>query len=179
MLSGASLDQCNICHKQDIHVQRCHKQTFVCFCSFKIRLLHLTFAVLMGCPKPIFFLNSKRHSQRAMLSDSFLKHTDLPTSLLVLCFILFTGYLLSRELNTNCVSCFALTQFKIISHQAPIYLSELHLYTPSTVPGTRGSSALLQTSECSEYHPSALLVSTLFFFSFLFTRLHLLQPTPV
>ena len=102
-----------------------------------------------------------------MLSDSFLKHPDLPTSLLVLCFILFTGYLLSRELNTNCVSCFALTQFKIISHQAPIYLSELHLYTPSTVPG---SSALLQTSECSEYHPSALspVVSTLFFFFFSF-----------
>ena len=115
-----------------------------------------------------------------MLSDSFLKHPDLPISLLVLCFILFTGYLLSRELNTNCVSCFALTQFnfKIISHQAPIYLSELHLYTPSTVPG---SSALLQTSECSEYHPSALspVVSTLFFSFFLFTRLHLLQPTPV
>ena len=39
--------------------------------------------------------------------------------------------------------------FKIISHQAPIYLSELlHLYTPP------GSSALLQKPECSECHPS-------------------------
>ena len=41
-------------------------------------------------------------------------------------FTLFTGYLLSRGSNTNCLC------FKIISHQAPIYLSELLcLYTPS------------------------------------------------
>ena len=56
-----------------------------------------------------------------MLQDSFSEQPDLPTSLL--CFILFIGYLLNRRSNTNC--------FKIISHQAPIYLSELlHLYTP-------------------------------------------------
>ena len=59
-----------------------------------------------------------------MLQDSFSEQPDLPTS--HLCFILFAGYLLSRGSNTNCLC------FKIISHQAPIYLSELlHLYTPS------------------------------------------------
>ena len=59
-----------------------------------------------------------------MLQVSFSEQSDLPTSLL--CFILFTGYLLSRGSNANCLC------FKIISHQAPIYLSELlHLYTPS------------------------------------------------
>ena len=70
----------------------------------------------------IFFLNSKKY--KTMSQDSFSEQPDLPTSLL--CFILFTGYLLSRGSNTNCLC------FKIISHQAPIYLSELlHLYTPS------------------------------------------------
>ena len=70
----------------------------------------------------ICFLNSKKY--RTILQDSFSEQTDLPTPLL--CFILFNGYLLSRGSNTNCLC------FKIISHQAPIYLSELlHLYTPS------------------------------------------------
>ena len=58
-----------------------------------------------------------------MLQDSFSEQPDLLTSLIF--FILFTGYLLSRGPNTN------LLCFKIISHQAPLYLSELHLYTPS------------------------------------------------
>ena len=59
-----------------------------------------------------------------MVQDSFSEQSDLPPSLL--CFILFMGYLLCRGSNTNCLC------FKIISHQAPIYLSEfLHLYTPS------------------------------------------------
>ena len=49
---------------------------------------------------------------------------DPPTSLL--CFILFTGYLSNRGSNISCLC------FKIISHQAPIDLSELlHLYAPS------------------------------------------------
>ena len=39
------------------------------------------------------------------MQDSFSEQPDLPTSLL--CFILFTGYLLSRGSNTNCL-CFAL-----------------------------------------------------------------------
>ena len=57
------------------------------------------------------------------LYHSFSEQPDTPTSLL--CFILFTGYLLSRGSNTSCLC------FKIIFHQAPIHLSELHLYTPS------------------------------------------------
>ena len=51
----------------------------------------------------IFFLNSQKY--RTMLQDSFSKQPDLPTSLL--CFVLFTGYLLSKGLNTNCL-CFGL-----------------------------------------------------------------------
>ena len=76
-----------------------------------------------------------------MLQVSFSEHPDLPTSLL--CFIVFTGYLLSRGPGTSCLC------FKIISHQASIYLLELFTFT--LLPG---SSALLQTPGCSEYHPS-------------------------
>ena len=58
------------------------------------------------------------------MQDSFLEHPDQPTSLP--CFILFSGYLLSRGSNTSCLC------LKIISYQTPIYLSELlHLYTSS------------------------------------------------
>ena len=45
-----------------------------------------------------------------MLQDSFSKRPDLPMWLL--CFIPFTGYLLSRGLNINCL-CFALRSFLI------------------------------------------------------------------
>ena len=89
----------------------------------------------------IFFLNSTKY--RTMLQDSFSEQPDLPTSLL--CFILFTGYLLSRGSNTNCL-CFALTSFLI---RLP---STFQNFFTFTLPP--GSSALLQTPDCSEYHPS-------------------------
>ena len=115
-------------------------------CSFKIRLLQLTFwrAVLS-----IFFLNSKKY--RIMLQDSFSEQPDLPTSLL--CFILFTGYPLSRGSITNCL-CFALRSFLI---RLPSTFQNFFTFT--LLPG---SSALLQTPECSEYHPSeqSAVVST-------------------
>ena len=78
-----------------------------------------------------------------MLQNSFSERPDLPTSLL--CFILFTGYLLSRRSNTSCY-CFALRSF--------------HIRLPSTFQNNfistllPGSCALLQTLKCSEYHPS-------------------------
>ena len=54
----------------------------------------------------IFFLNTKR--LRTMLAARLISECpDPPTSLLILCFILFTDYPLSRGLNTNCL-CFAL-----------------------------------------------------------------------
>ena len=87
----------------------------------------------------IFFLNSQKY--RTMLQDSFSKQPDLPTSLLS--FILFTGYLLSRGSNTNCLC------FKIISHQTRSTFQNFFTFT--LLPG---SSALQQTPECSEYHPS-------------------------
>ena len=89
----------------------------------------------------IFFLNSKRY--RTMLQDSFSEQPDLPTSLL--CFTFFTGYLLNRGSNTNCL-CFALRSFLI---WLP---STFQNFFTFTFPP--GSSALLQTPECSEYHPS-------------------------
>ena len=105
----------------------------------------------------ICFLNSKKY--RTMLQDSFSEQPDLPTSLL--CFILFTGYLLSRGSNTNCL-CFALRSFLIR------LLSTFQNFFTFTLPP--GSSALLQTPECSEYHPSEqrTVVSALSL-----TRLHL------
>ena len=87
-----------------------------------------------------------------MLQDSFSEQPDLPTSLL--CFILFTGYLLSRGPNTNYL-CFALRSFLI---RLP---STFQNFTFTLPPG---SSALLQTPECSGYHRSeqSPVVSALF-----------------
>ena len=97
-----------------------------------------------------FFLNSKRY--RTMLPDSFSEHSHLPISLQ--CFILFTGYLLSRGSNTSCL-CSALRSFLTKPSSA-----FQNFFTFTLLPG---SSALLQTPECSEYHPSAEspVVSTL------------------
>ena len=89
----------------------------------------------------IFFLNSKKY--RTMLQDSFSEQPDLPTSFS--CFILFTGYLLSRGSNTICL-CFALRSFLV---RLPSTFQNFFTFT--LLPG---GSALLQTPECSEYHPS-------------------------
>ena len=89
----------------------------------------------------IFFLNSKKY--KTMLQDSFSEQPDLTTPLL--CFILFTGYLLSRGSNINCL-CFALRSLLI---RLPSTFQNFFTFT--FLPG---SSALLQTPECSEYHPS-------------------------
>ena len=90
----------------------------------------------------IFFLNSERY--RATLPDSLSEYPDPPTSFH--CFILFTGYLLNRGSNTRCL-CFALRPFLI---KLPSTFQNLFTFT--LLPG---SSVLLLTSECSEYHPSA------------------------
>ena len=93
-------------------------------------------------PTPsLFFFFSKKY--RTMLQDSFSEQPDVPTSLL--CFILFAGYLLSRGSNTNCL-CFALRSFLI-----GLPSTFQNFFTFTRLPG---SSALLQTPECSEYHPS-------------------------
>ena len=78
-----------------------------------------------------------------MLQDSFSEQPDLPTSLL--CSILFTGYLLNRGSNTNCL-CFALRSFLVMLP------STFQNFFTFTLPP--GSSAVIQTPECSEYHPS-------------------------
>ena len=76
-----------------------------------------------------------------MLQDSFSEQLDPPTSLL--CFILFSGYLLSRGPNTL---CFALRSFLV-----RLSSTFQNFFTFTFLPG---SSALLQTPGCSEYHPS-------------------------
>ena len=85
-------------------------------CGFVLSRLYYCNSLLEDCP------NQKLQK---MLPYSLSEHPHPPTSLL--CFILFTGYLLRRGLNTNCLLC-----FKIISHQAPVYLLDLlNLYSPS------------------------------------------------
>ena len=102
----------------------------------------------------ILFLKSKRYW--TMLPDLFSEHSHLPISpdlfsehshqpISLLCFILFTGYLWSRGLNTSCL-CFALRSFLIKPSSA-----FQNFFTFTLLPG---SSTLLQTPECSEYHPS-------------------------
>ena len=79
-----------------------------------------------------------------MLLDSFSEPLDLITSLL--CFNLFTGFLLNRESNTTSRCC-ALKSSLIRPLPIP---QTFFTFTPLF-----GSSVLLQTLECSEYHPSA------------------------
>ena len=76
-----------------------------------------------------------------MLQDSFSEQPDMPTSLLS--FILFTGYLLNRGSNTNCL-CFALRSFliRLLSTSSGSYL-------PFRTSSPLHSAALLQTPECS------------------------------
>ena len=105
--------------------------------------------LLWWAVQSISFLNSKRY--RTMLQDSFSEQPDLPTS--HLCFILFTGYLLRGGLNTSCL-CFALISF-LIRHTSTFQ----NFFTFTLPPGT---SALLQTPECSEYHSYKVLWSALF-----------------
>ena len=125
----------------------CHQKTVVCICSFNSLRLDYCNSLLVGCPKDLF-LNSKR--SRTMLPNSFFEPSDLPISLP--CFSLFPGYLMNRWWNANFV-------FQIISHQSSIMIKTF--FTLMLLPG---SSALLQTSEYLEYHPSAWspTVNTLF-----------------
>ena len=95
-------------------------------------------SLLAGCPK---YLLSKLQKYKTMLQDSS-KQPDLPTSLL--CFVLFIGYLLSRGSNINCF-CFALESFLI---RLPSTFQNFFTFT--FLPG---GFALLQTPECSVYHP--------------------------
>ena len=80
-------------------------------------------------------------------SGSRLKPSDSPTSFI--CFSLFTGYPSGRESNTN-YRCFALRSSLI---KAPSTFQIFFIFTVLRIPVR---SPLLQTAECSEYHPSAL-----------------------
>ena len=98
-----------------------------------------------------------------MLSDSFSELPDPPAS--IVCFIPFTGYLLSRGSNTSCLF-FALRSFLI---KIPSTYQNVFTFTL-----LHGSFALLQTPDCSEHHPSeqSPVISALSL-----TRLHYLEPT--
>ena len=129
-------DQCNT----PLSVRRCHqKDNNYCVHIFFQGQIYCN-SLLANCPK--YFL-SKLQKVQNNLQDSFSEQLDLPTSLL--CFILFTDYLLSRGSNTSCL-CFALRSFLI---RLPSTFQNFFTFT--LLPG---SSAVVQTSECSEQHPS-------------------------
>ena len=109
-------------------------------CAFVLSGSDYCNSLLAGCSKYLY-LNSKRY--RTMQPDSFSEQPDPPTSFL--CFILLAGYLLSRGSNTSCL-CFALRSFLTkppSTYQYFITFTLIH-----------GSSAFLQTPECSEHRPS-------------------------
>ena len=102
-------------------------------CAFVLSRLGSCNSLLGGCPRYLLSKLQKVQNNAARLIFGTSRSAHV-----LLCFILFTGYLSSRGSNTNCLC------FKIISHQAPIYVSELlHLYTPSrqlrSSPDTRVS----------------------------------------
>ena len=108
-------------------------------CAFVLSVLDYCNSLLQAVLS-IFFLTSKRY--RTMLQDSFSEHRDPPPTS-PLFFILFTGYLLSRGLNT---SCLGLRSFLI---RPPSIFQNFCTFT--FLPG---SSALQQTPGCSQSHPS-------------------------
>ena len=77
-----------------------------------------------------------------MLPDLFSEPQDPPTSLL--CFTLFTGFMLLRESSTNCRCC------ALKSPKVPPSSQTFFNVTPLL-----GSSVFLQTLEYWEYHSSA------------------------
>ena len=95
------------------------KKTVVCVCSFKTRLLQLTFG---GLSYLLFELQKvQNNAARLIFRTTISAHV---TPMLHSFHWLPTEQRIEYKLSLLC--------FKIISHQAPIYLSEpLHLYTPS------------------------------------------------
>ena len=112
-------------------------------CAFVLSRLDYCNSLLAGCPKYLLSKLQKVQNNAARLI--FRTRSAHVTPLL--CFILFTGYLLSRGSNTNCL-CFALTLRSFLIRLP----STIQISFTFTLPP--GSSALLQTSKCSEYHPS-------------------------
>ena len=93
-------------------------------CAFLHSRLDYCSSLWAGCPKHLLSKLQKVQNNAARLIFRRKKQIRPRHSY---DFVLFPGYLLSRGSNTSCLLC-----FKIISHQAPIYLSELlHLYTRS------------------------------------------------
>ena len=91
----------------------------------------------------IYMFSQAHHCQCGIYSETFISHytTNSSCSLIRASFV----NLLSRGSNTNCL-CFVLRSFLT---RLP---STFQNYFTFTLPP--GSSALLQTPECSEYHPS-------------------------
>ena len=122
-------------------------------CAFILSRLDYCNSLLAGCPKYLLSKLQKVQNNAAKLIFRITRSAHI-TPMLHSLHWLPIEQRIKYKLFLLC--------FKVISHQAPVYLSEL-LHLP-------GSSALLQTPECSEYHPSAQspVVSALFL-----TRLHL------
>ena len=109
-------------------------------CAFVLSRLGSCNSLLAGCPRYLLSKLQKVQNNAARLIFGTSRSAHV-----LLCFILFTGYLLSRGSNTNCL-CFALRSFLI---RLPSTFQNFFTFT--LLPG---SSALHQTPECPEYHPS-------------------------
>ena len=94
----------------------------------------------MGCPKYLLSKLQKVQNNAARLIFRTTRSAYI-TPILHFLHWLPTAQRIKYKLSLLC--------FKIISHQASIYL--LELFTLTLLPG---SSALLQTPKCSEYNPS-------------------------
>ena len=91
----------------------------MCICSFKTDYCNL---LLAGCPKYLLSKLQKVQSNAAKLIFRTIRSAHVTP-------ILHSLHWLPTEQRIECK--LSLLCFKIISHRAPIYLSELHFYTPS------------------------------------------------
>ena len=95
-------------------------------CAFVLSRLDYCNSLSEGCPKYLLFklqkVLQKVRNNAARLVFRTTRSTHV-TPMLHSLHWLPTGQRIEYKLSLLC--------FKIISHQAPIYLSEIHLYTPS------------------------------------------------
>ena len=134
MLSWTLSDQCSM----PLSLWSCHQKTVACMYSFQISYCNSFWWATLR----IFVQNSEgperclRHIFRTSMSTHI-------TRMFHSFHWLPVGQKIAYKLPLLC--------FEIISDQSPIYLSDLFIFT--LLPG---SSASLQTAECSEYHPFEL-----------------------
>lgn len=134
MLSWTLSDQCNV----PLSLWSCHQKTVACIYSFQISYCNS----FWWATQRIFVQNSKGPEQ--CLRHIF--RTSTSTHITPM-FHSFHWLPIEQKIAYK----LPLLCFEIISDQSPIYLSDLFIFTLLS-----GSSASLETAECSEYHPFEL-----------------------